>query len=507
MSDPPSWLRDFGLARARRNLRVEFGGDWFRDPWGWPEIGWLSESPASAHIAARIRADDTFRGYALDVPKENFGTRPACILHPLDRLTYQAVVDFSSVRLAGDLHPFVCGWRLRRDIVAPGEYAHNSFEWTNHRRHLVEFSRRYQFALTTDIVSFFASISLDRVGELVARRTRESRAQRRLLNYLATFETATDRPGLPQRALASSLIANAFLSPLDDLLRARSQSVARRGRAETHSVVRWMDDIWLFGNDLGSLRRSQLEIESALWDLGLVLNSGKTEILEGEDLQARAREREHSAVDAQLTRSSGNDTSALGDLVEQILASPERVSRSTYRFVLGRVERWGMTQVLRSLATVAHQAPHAADSFSHAFRRLGLVNEVADWYLEYRDSLWMRDLACAHLGAMFERAVCPSAAVVSALESDCLSSSLPRSSVALTRLAAWDAGQVRLLIREAARNADHALLRRALALVALGAQEERPLIRRLLRSHPENGPLLELLEVRRFRPFELSQGF
>ena len=295
-------------------------------------------------------------------------------------------MDFLSVRIAGRLPPFVCGWRLRRDILEPGEYAHNGFEWSNHRRHLVEFSRRYGLALTTDIVSFFASIDAGRVAELVERATRRSRAQRRLLAYLAQFERVTERSGLPQRSLASSLLANAFLAPLDELLQAMSQPVSRRRQPQTYSVVRWMDDIWLFGDDVGALRKSQVEIESVLWELGLAMNSAKTEVLEGDDLRGRARQREHSGVEAQLSNSAGEELSGLQELLDRILSAPEQVGRTTYRFVLARVEQWGLAEFARALIDIAHRAPHVADSLAHAFRRFGLWHEMAEWYLEYRDS-------------------------------------------------------------------------------------------------------------------------
>jgi Reverse transcriptase (RNA-dependent DNA polymerase) len=506
--EAPGWIKDFDLVRARRNLFVEFNGDWFRDPWGWPEIMWLTEGPGAAHVAARIRADDACRGYALDVPKENFGTRPACILHPLDRLAYQVVVDFLSVRLAGNLPSFVCGWRLRRDAPEPGVYAHNGFEWRNHRRHLVEFSRRYEKALTTDIVSYFASIDLSRLTDVVARATRSSRAQRRLLAYFDTFEQATDRKGLPQRSFASSLLANAYLAPLDDLLMARSQPVRRAHRPSTHSVARWMDDIWLFGEDEGALRKAQIEIEAVLLELGLVMNSAKTVILEGDDLQNRARQREHSGVEAQLKNSGGDELSALLELVGRILAAPEQVDRTTYRFVLARVEEFGLIDVARELAAVAHRAPHAADSLADAFRRLDLWRDMSDWYLEYRRSPWLRNLACAHFGRMFPRTdALGDGRVVEALEEDCSTADLPRATVALTRLVAWDAGAARPVIREAARHLDHPLLRRSFALAAIAAGEERALIRRLLRSHRENAPLLEMIEERHFSPFRVPRSF
>ena len=59
--------------------------------------------------------------------------------------------------------------------------------------------------------------------------------------------------------------------------------------------------MWLFGRDPGRLRRAQLEIQDALRELGLNMNSGKTRLLGGEDVPLAIQQREHSAVDDGLS--------------------------------------------------------------------------------------------------------------------------------------------------------------------------------------------------------------
>lgn len=468
---------------------------------------WFARAGAR-HITDRIETEECSRAFPIDVPKENFGTRPATILHPLDRFTYQSVVDFLSVRLAGHLPDFVCGWRLRRDDPKPGVYSGNAFEWKNHREHLHEFAQRYEFALTTDVVSFFGSIDSDRLCEVVEGAARRSRARTRLLAYLKGFEAACDRRGIPQRSFASALLANAFLKPLDELLLARSSPVLRKRRRSTHSVVRWMDDIWLFGDDEGDLRLAQLELESAMRQLGLNMNTAKTTILSNGDLEDAARQRQHSGVEAQLTKTAGDETSELEELVAHLVGKPEGTSRSTYRFVMGQVEEFGLEEIARQVIPIAHRAPHAADSLADAFRRLGLWRELGDWYLWYRQSSWVQALSHAHFGRMFPRdEPALTAELADIFEEDSASKDMSVSTVAFSRLVAWDDGRARQCLREAATGAEHPLLRRNLALTALDAREERAFVRRLLRAHAENAPLLELVEERHFEPFKMWAGF
>lgn len=34
------WLATLDLDRAARNVEIDIRGDWYRDPWNWPETKW-----------------------------------------------------------------------------------------------------------------------------------------------------------------------------------------------------------------------------------------------------------------------------------------------------------------------------------------------------------------------------------------------------------------------------------------------------------------------------------
>ena len=72
----------------------------------------------------------------IDVPKENWGTRPAVLLDITDRLMYQALVDRMSLELIGDLSKFAYGWRLPAKSPKRAIYARNGRQWDSYRGHL-----------------------------------------------------------------------------------------------------------------------------------------------------------------------------------------------------------------------------------------------------------------------------------------------------------------------------------------------------------------------------------
>src|SRR5207253_1630296 len=139
--------------------------------------------------------------------------------------------------------------------------------------------------LLADVTNFFGSIRLERVLELIYARTGKTRPAQAVESILTLFNELPDRSGLPQRSTASSLVANAFLGPIDDVLRHYTG-------AHSAAVLRWMDDIWVFGGGTEYLRRLQLDLQDELRNLGLEINLGKTMIREGDEALAVVAEQD-----------------------------------------------------------------------------------------------------------------------------------------------------------------------------------------------------------------------
>ncbi|MGI9093841.1 MAG: RNA-directed DNA polymerase [Mycobacteriales bacterium] len=504
------WAKTFDLKKAVENLRVEMVGDWHQDPWGWPELGYiLNKEPQTAF--SHCDASGTRRPALVDVPKENWGTRPAVVLDIVDRVVYQALVDRLSVQLIGDMSPNAFGWRLPPTAPAPGVYSHNNNQWAGYRGHLSLLAGWHQAALRTDLVSFFASIPVPELQEAIQDRCASSAVTKRLCDVVEGFGAVPGRSGLAQRSTASAVLANMYLAPLDDVLlhHATPLMVMWRSKVRYHSFARWMDDIWLFVDDPAAARRAQMELQAAAQSLGLNLNSAKTDVLEGDDVAEQAREIEHSAVDGAIEEAPP-DYVPLEELIDRILDNPEKASRTSLKFATQRMRDKGHEYRVSDLALAAKRMPHAADALARLFKHVFTHSSMQEWYLEYATSDWTtHEWSVAQLGRIFpsSKAVRKPLREFFANAIRDANTGLPLLSVAAQRLGVWDPPEARDACRDAFRRAASPQARRVLALTALGAGETRTKVRSWLKADPENDVTLRMLESCGFVAPPVSKDF
>lgn len=497
------WLDTLDLERALVNCHREMIGDWYRDPWGWPELDWVVKSEPQL-LVARLNSEGIRTPAKLDVPKENFATRPAVVIDPLDRLAYQALVDTVSVSLIGDLRSWVYGWRLDRKNTEPGRYADNDDEWDFYRARISGLANRYNFGLTTDVVSFFASIPIDRLCDEILGRTK-GLVPEKLVEILQSWTRINGRSGLPQRSVASSALANFYLRPLDGTLEAAAGQVADRDYPAT---TRWMDDVWIFGANEGRIRRAQLKVEAAIRDLDLNMSAAKTAVREGDDLKSAVRNAEHSAVEAGLNEEPISDD-ALRKLVIDLTTEPERASRTSIRFATTRVRDHKLWNLIEPFLEPARKMPHGADALARLFRDGNKWRDLEQWYVTYARSPWgSLDWSVGQLGTMF-----PSSEEGRGIVAEYLATKIGSTpgiqllALASQRTAAWRPDEARQAIREAADQADHPLDRRILALTAVGLGEERTFVRKLLSEFEQNQVTLRMLQARKFRRLRVKRDF
>lgn len=493
------WSEALDLGRAAANVRTEFVGDWHNDPWGWPELGFL-EDRATDTVVSLLDSTGARRVGLVDVPKENWGSRPAVVLDIADRLIYQALVDRLSVDLIGDMTDSAFGWRLPPTNPVRGVYSHNSLQWNAYRSRLTFSAAQRQVALTTDLVSFFASIPLELVQDTVADRAGSSLVTSRLLHLLDGLDRIPERSGLPQRSLASAVLANAVVEPLDDVLAHHATPLpfeaGKSSSREQMSAARWMDDMWLFTDEVALARRAQAELQAVAHSLGLHLNSAKTEVYEGDQVWAEAMQIQHSAIDQALDRNS--DTTPLEELLDRLIQAPEKASRTSIKFTVKRMRDRGVRYRIDDLVELAPRMPHVADALAPLFRESFTAPSLQEWFLDYARSDWAAfPWSVAQYSHMFTSGRSPQkgtreffADVVQAPDT-----SLPLLAVAAQRLAAWDAGEARAAIRAAMSRASNPQARRILALSALGAGESRASVRRWLGQEEENRVTLDMLEA------------
>ncbi len=53
----PNWGSALDFERALINCHRDFLGDWYRDPWGWPELDWILASGRTECLFARLNTD------------------------------------------------------------------------------------------------------------------------------------------------------------------------------------------------------------------------------------------------------------------------------------------------------------------------------------------------------------------------------------------------------------------------------------------------------------------
>jgi hypothetical protein len=502
------WGRALDFETAKQNLRAEQPGDWHHDPWGWPEYDFLvRKEPQLLH--ARCDARGTFRSALIDVPKENWGSRPAVVLDIADRLTYQALVDKVSVDLIGEMAPDVYGWRLPPVTPQRGVYSHNNIQWDGYTGHLKLLSALHTVALRTDLVSFFASIPTEPVQEAIQDRTRKGAVTNRLCDLVEGFQSTPSRSGLPQRSSASSVIANMYLAPVDDVLIHHSRRMLKifGSKIQYRSFARWMDDIWLMGDDPAAARKAQMDLQAAASDLGLNLNSAKTEVLEGEAVAEKALQIEHSAVDDGIL---AGDLEPLEQLVDHVLDGPETAGRTSVKFLTKRMRDNHVRYRVQDMAVVAARMPHVSDAWSRLFKEAFTHASLQDWFLDYAKSDWAaHEWSVAHFIRMFPSQTKPRKPLrefVAAAVRDA-NTSLPLLAVAAQRLTAWDPEEGRAACRDAFSRSPNAHTRRVIALSAIGAGETRTLVRRWLNADEENVPTKKMLEEYGFVPPKVQRDF
>lgn len=393
------------------------------------------------------------------------------------------------------------------DPVA-GIYANQSKEWDEYRSRLVKLASDYPAALQTDIVSYFASIDISLLAEKVRMILGRNAVSERLVGMLVAWGSTAHRHGLPQRASPSSVLANMYLEPLDDVLRKFATGDLASNDAGA-SALRWVDDIWLFASDVGRLRRAQVELQQAAELLGLNINAGKTSIIERDRLVQEARQTEHSAVDEALNRDEPDDE-PLDGLIDIIVAQPETTSRTTIKFATTRMRDKQRFERVRDLMSVAHRMPHAADALSRLVRDAGAWQQQVDWFTWYSQSDWAPcHWAIAQFGTMFPSSVeSMSAGILTTLRRFLSpTSAISLLALAAHRLANWVPGAARTALRDIAPSANAGWQRRILTLAGLQAGLDATWVRALLGGLDENRVTLELLQDRGFKPVKTASDY
>ncbi|GAB5404578.1 MAG: hypothetical protein Aurels2KO_28090 [Aureliella sp.] len=360
------------VAQAKLNVLSDIGQDWLADPWGWPEF--LRIEPEG--IGRRLREAKCGWTFALDVAKEAGGIRPAILLNPLDRTALQCLADELSLVATSELPKWVYGWRVARSMPTKGRYEDNSREWKAFKKHIESCSEKHDFVLRVDVSSFFQSVNTESLLSSLGRYYKKRGTLDRLSHYFADFRSRRNGDGLPQRCIASSVLAHIPLRAIDRYLARLSTAVG----SETIEPLRWMDDIWLFGDSDTNLRHVANELESLLHTEGLSLNPEKTILAECE-----------TEVDLLIDASGGDvdqeyDRSSFSEKVLGIASRIDEAHTSDLRLLLN-FQGADANQVQATLVATfkllrLEKFNHSANRVAEFLLKQGVWRDHVQWYVE-----------------------------------------------------------------------------------------------------------------------------
>lgn len=189
------------------------------------------------------------------VPKSGMTTRPAALLSPHDRLTYETLAQIISSQLDHKLPRTVSWPRGRADDDAHSAFASAPSEWPN------------PYVVVADIDSFYECVDHTILANIVATQFQtKSRYPQMLEAFLDAISGSST--GLPQGPAASDVFASAYLLEVDSKM-----------YAEGWTYVRYADDYLIGVNSIVDGKQRIETLESALYSLGLRLNTAKTKVM------------------------------------------------------------------------------------------------------------------------------------------------------------------------------------------------------------------------------------
>ncbi|WP_367867103.1 reverse transcriptase domain-containing protein [Pedobacter sp. WC2423] len=368
--------------KAVGNIKSDINDDWFQDPVRFADM--LYSGTIYQIIQDNI-VDGSYVPQAPEiytVPKEGFTTRRAVQNSIIDRVIYQAVTDVIAQELDHILINTVYSARYNYDKSSNHTYFFNNSveQWQKFQHQILEsINIESPYLVVTDITNYYDNISLaalktkldDHISDV--KNPAEYRNAITLLTQLiAKWQSnmGYTSNGIPQNRDASAFIANLFMAHID-----------RQMVGEFPNYYRFMDDIRIVCEDKYQARKALMSLIDKLSEIGLNLNSQKTNVLNWSDPEERKKIEEYTPItDRQIdqicTLNNSNKPRELqiavgmvNDLFHysvehyQELGSPKK-----FRFSIERLQRFARTPGFRDLI-----------NFSD------IVSAIAKWF---EDSPW-----------------------------------------------------------------------------------------------------------------------
>ena len=293
------------------------------------------------------------------VPKASGLHRPLALLSVEDQIVLQAFANLAAKRLQKTRAPFQFQ-TVFSNILEKSDSIFFFRRWQDtygafQRRIRKHYSTDMRWVGDFDLAAFYDTISHDLLLRTIYPLTTNDDLDwisRCLTTWSSDRASSGHRHGLPQGPLASDLLAECFLLPIDRAMK------GRRG------YMRYVDDVRLLGTTENAVRDALIVLEPHCRERGLIPQTGKFAIKRAQSVQD-AMGMLPSIADPQHADAGGHQLDTMharGAFRSAIGGKPYRVTDKTrLRYVLYRAEP--DSDLLQLVLRLIPHHPEHADAF------------------------------------------------------------------------------------------------------------------------------------------------
>jgi hypothetical protein len=148
-----------------------------------------------------------------------------------------------------------------------GELVSGIEEHRKFKEEIYEKKKEYKYMAKLDIANCFNNIYHHDIVSYIARLIGQEESEK-LGRFLREINGGRSTSCMPQGLIPAKIIGNFFLSFIEESRELKSEH-----------IIRFMDDIYLFSNNLEIINNDVLTIQKLLGEKGLSLNESKSEVL------------------------------------------------------------------------------------------------------------------------------------------------------------------------------------------------------------------------------------